>query len=388
MKVLLIGGTGVLSSAITEEALNRGFEITMINRGRRKLPNGVRLVKADKSNHSLISKILQKERFDAVIDFLCYTSADLEKSFNFYSNYTQQYIFISSCAVYDKSVPGLKTEESPKELKNWKYSVEKWAAEKKLIELAQKSNCNYTIVRPCVTYDNTRIPYGIMPPYGYHWTLCARILAGKPIIRWNEGKNRSNMMRVEDFAVGLIGVIGNTNALNESYNICGDEIPTFNDVLTAIEKALNTKILYVDISSDFYAQEYPEKAGEILGGRSIDALNSNEKIKSIVPEFKQKIFLEEGILRTIDAYSSQNFQRGIDWKFDANSDRIISNWCKSKKLNIANYKLGFIDYLKNASLKDKITYKLQRHKDNFIVKIFILVTRITKKINRMIRKLA
>lgn len=384
MKILLIGGTGVLSSSITAESINRGYDVTMINRGHRKLPDNIHLIKTDKTNFPYIKSQIEGTSFDAVIDFLCYTPKDAEESFSFYSNFAKQYIFISSCAVYDKTYPGVKNEDSPKGLKIWSYSTNKWACEQNITVLARDSKCKLTIVRPCVTYDDTRIPYGIAPPYRFHWTLCARILAGKPIIRWNGGSTRSNMMRVEDFAVGLVGLIGNTNAYGEAFNICGDEMPSFNDVLDVIRGVLKKEINLVDVSSEFYAKELPSRSGEILGGRSIDALNSNEKIKSVVPEFKQTISLKEGIAKTISAYKKQSFQKGIDWQFDAECDRIIKKWCKQNRIATQGMNLKFVDYLGNATLKEKSAYYLNVSELFLIVKIMSkavsLVSRVVKRL--------
>jgi len=303
MNVLIIGGTGVLSSAVTAEALRKGLAVTMINRGKRRIPDGVELIKSDKDDLQTIAKALEGRTFDAVMDYLCYTDAQTEKSARFYMKYTKQYFYISSCAVYDTaSLNGqMADEDSKKVLPIWKYSVDKWASEEKIHAIFKGSGVNYTIIRPCVTYGDTRIPYGISPIYGYHWTLCARILAGKPIITWNEGKNRCNMTRVEDFAVGVVGLIGNTKAYGEAFNVCGDETPTFREVLDVLSEYLHKEVVTVDVSSEFYAKELPNRAGEILGGRSIDTINSNAKLKALVPEFKQTYSLKEGIYKTLDA---------------------------------------------------------------------------------------
>ena len=369
MNLLIIGGTGVLSSAVTAEALRKGIAVMMINRGKRRIPEGVELVKADKNDHQTIAKALEGRSFDAVMDFLCYTDAQTEKSALFYMKYTKQYFYISSCAVYDTASLNGQTadEESKKVLPIWKYSVDKWASEQKIEALFKGSDVNYTIIRPCVTYGDTRIPYGISPVYGYHWTLCARILAGKPIITWNQGKNRCNMTRVEDFAVGVVGLIGNTKAYGEAFNVCGDETPTFREVLDVLSEYLHKDVVTVDVSSEFYAKELPNRAGEILGGRSIDTINSNAKLKALVPEFKQTYSLKEGIYKTLDAYKKQEYQHGIDWKFDAETDRIIKSWIKSNKQKSSNFRIGFVDYLSKAGFKNRIAYWLYFHKNNPIV---------------------
>ena len=353
MTLLIIGGTGVLSSAVTAEALRQGIAVTMINRGKRMIPKGVKLIKSDKDDLENIARQLEGRTFDAVMDYLCYTDSQTEKSVQFYKKYTKQYFYISSCAVYNTELLAGKIadEESPKVLPIWKYSVDKWASEQKIAKLFEGSDVKYTIIRPCVTYGDTRIPYGISPMYGYHWTLAARILAGKPIITWNGGRNRCNMTRVEDFAVGVVGLIGNEKAYGEVFNVCGDETPTFKEVLDVMSDYLHKDVITVDVSSEFYAKEIPSRAGEILGGRSIDTINGNMKLKSVVPAFKQTYSLKEGVFKTLEAYKTQGYQHGIDWRFDADTDRIVKKWCQKKGTDASVYKLGFTDYLRVATFK-------------------------------------
>lgn len=371
MNVLFIGGTGVLSSAVTIEAIKRGIKVTMVNRGNRmnRIPQGVELIKSDKYDHATIAKGIGDRQFDAVMDYLCYSIPDIEKSFNFYSRYTKQYFFISSCAVYDTRKGGICREDSPKVLPVWGYSVGKWQSEEYLITLAKQSDTKITIIRPCVTYDDTRIPYGISPLYGYHWTLAARILAEKPIITWNEGKNRCNMTRVEDFAVGVVGLIGNPKAYGEAFNLCGDETPSFDEVLKIVSEYLGKEAIKIDISPEFYAEELPMRKGEILGGRAIDAINSNEKLRDAVPEFRQSISIKDGIVKTLNAYKDQKYQRGIDWNFDGDTDRIIRKWCRKHRIDISKYNLHFVDYLNNATSANRWSYLKAR----YINKLYYLI---------------
>lgn len=386
MNILIVGGTGVLSSAVANEALKHDIKVTMINRGNRRdlIPDVVELFQTDKKDFKGIKSFLKGRKFDAIMDFLCYSDDEITDSFNFYSYYTTQYFFISSCAVYDTSLGEICSENSPKVLPIWSYSVNKWACEKHLVRLAKESDTNYTIIRPCVTYGDTRIPYGISPRYGYHWTLVSRILNEKPIIRWNNGTNRCNMMRVEDFAVGAVGLIGNSNAYNEAFNICGDETPSFNEVLNVLSDLLGKKVKIVDVTSDFYAQELPDRAGEILGGRSIDTLNSNDKIKKIVPSFRQTIFLREGIEMTYNAYIKNNYQLGIDWEFEGDTDRIIKKWCSRNGINIEKMNLRFIDYLRTATIADKGKYYIAFHKKRWDIRAMLLIYKIVKKVGKII----
>ncbi len=382
MNILIIGGTGVLSSAVTLEALKHGISVTMINRGNRPIPKNVEHIKSDKNDFTKISRELENRQFDAVMDFLCSSDKDVSTSLDFYHNYTKHYFYISSCAVYNARNSNPCTENSPKIEMEWEYSIRKWIGECRLIELAKKWNTHYTIIRPSITYDNTRIPYGISPKYGFHWTLAARMLSGKPILRWNGGENRCSMMRVEDFAVGVIGLVGNTKAYDEVFNVCGDESPTYNDVLEYIGEYIGIKPVLFDITSDEYAREVPSRAGEIIGGRSIDLIISNDKLKSVVPSFRQTISLREGIRMTLEAYKNQGFQKGIDWRFDAETDRIIANKCKRDRLDVLPYNIGFVDYLGNATLADRETYLKEYNKSL----VTLRKERFVRSIKNMVRK--
>lgn len=364
MNLLLVGGTGVLSSAVAEEALKQGIQVTTINRGRSKAIAGVESLLFECHEHAAIRNALAGLRFDATIDFLCYSPKDLEDSYSLYSQFSSQYVFISSCMVYDTRTGGWMDEKSPKVLPMWRYSVDKWDCELRLNQLASGSDCHTTVVRPSVTYGDTRIPYGEGPRYGYHWTLVARILAEKPIIRWNGGNNRCNITRVEDFAAGCVGLIGNPAAYGEAFNVCGDETPSWAEVLDAVSFAIGKKVRTIDVPSEFYAKEWPERSGAILGGRSNDSLCRNDKIKKAVPAFRQTIGLAEGVARTVAAYRERNYQNGIDWRYDADSDRIIAKWCKANGIPTKDLNLRFVDYLGTATSRDRLAYNGVRFRES------------------------
>ncbi len=387
MKLLIIGGTGVLSGAVVKESISQGIDVTIVIRGisNHTIPDGVHTIKADYHDENFIRECLRGLHFDTVIDFICYSKEQIDYSIKLLHNVAEQYVFISTTCVYDTSIRGMKSEESSKILKSWSYSVNKWECEEHLEKMAKELEFNYTIIRPCVTYDDTRIPYGIMPPYGFHWTLVARILSHKPIIRWNKGEAKWNLMRVEDFALGIVGIIGNQKAYGEAYNLSGDNVYSWNDVLNILSKLIGVTPICFDISDKEYMQSYPERREEI-SARSLDAIIDNSKIKQLIP-FTSKFDLCEGLSKTIEAYKTENFQKGIDWAFDANTDRIISFWIKKKNLNRSDYKTTFVNYLGNASLYDIICYYNIRFRDALLIKVIKKVFRLFHKTFRNILQL-
>lgn len=381
LKILIVGGTGCISSAVVEECLRHQMDVTIINRGRRDIPfqDEITLIKADKNDLPTIQSALKNKHYDAVVDFLCFTKEELEKSFELYSNHTSQYFFISSCAVYDLRKADMGYEDGPKSDERWAYSVNKWKAEERLRELASKNKINYTIVRPSVTYGDTRIPYGITPIYGKHGTLIQRILNDKPIIRWNNGENVCNMMRVEDFATAFVRLISNEKAYNTEFNICSENYYSYNQVLEILEKKLSKKIRFFDIDANTYARYLSSRKGEILVDRGSNRKSSLSKFKSIFPDYHEEYDLEKGVGKTVDAYLNQNWMNGISWEFDADCDRIINSLNKEK-----TYYCTFVDYLGTATKEEIKEYWNAYNKDRLDRKIITFSNRVVRKIQRIL----
>ena len=224
-----------------------------------------------------------------------------------FKDVADQYIFISSACVYDTSIPGKKAEDASKGFKDWSYSTDKWASEQYLTRKAAEYGINYTIVRPCITYDDTRIPYGIMPPYGYHWTLVERILNGKAVITWDGGAARWNMMRVEDFAVGVTGLVGNPDACGQAFNICGDEPVSWSEVLDTLGRVLGKEVKRLDISSERFMAYCPNRRGEIAG-RAADAISVFSKAGISITYMYSFMLGGKGIL----VFRTDNFELARD----------------------------------------------------------------------------
>lgn len=377
--LLIIGGTGVISYAVVQEALKQGFMVTCINRGKSNnqvLPPEVEIILADYRDRSLLEQKLGNRFFDVIIDVLCYTEEDINYSVSLFKGRCNQYIFFSSCAVYNKGNGDYEcTESSPLINPVWDYSINKVKCEHRLISLAEEYNLNYTIVRPAVTYGNTRIPYGITPPYGFHGTILQRIIHHKPIILWDDGSAISTITRVEDFAFGLVGLLGNKNAYNEIFHIVGDERHTWKEVIDNIGEILNVTPVYCSITKEQLANEMPERKGEILGGRGINQLLDNSKIKSVVPGFKTNIPLKKGLEMTVDYYISHDYLNGIDFRFDATWDRIARIY-KGLRCNT-----DYIDYMNNSNLMDKLTYHSNFYDIRVIKKMLSLYERAKSRFN-------
>lgn len=366
-RLLVVGGTGVISFAVVNEALKQGWKVTCINRGishTQTLSRDVEQIISDYHHETLIREKLEGRIFDAVLDVLCYTEKDIEYSVSLFKDHCKQYLFFSSAEAYNKPKYADVIYNEDADLVNplWSYSINKAKCEERLKKLAKKENLTYTIIRPAITYGNTRIPYGVMPSYGYHGTIIQRILNDKPILLWNDGKALAQITRVEDFAVGLVGLLGNPKAYNQAYHICGDEVHTWKEVIEVLGQILGKQPKYFNLSSNDLAMEMQGLKELIQGGRAISQHLDNSKLKEAVPEFKTSISLYDGIKKTVDYYQSNNYLLGIDYAFDAQWDRIAKKYGYSSPLK-------FVDYMHSSSLKNKIIYFCNYHQMSFVLKV-------------------
>lgn len=381
MKILIIGGTGILSKAVVDECVEKGYEVTMLNRGRRKLfiSERVELIKCDVHDAETVKSKITGRYFDTVIDFLCFNKKDIEYSVGLFGDYAKQYVFISSAQAYNTSVRGTLTEESELGQPLWGYSTNKVEAEKILKELCEQKGLQYTIIRPGVNYDNKRIPYGMYPPMGLHWAMCSRILVGKPIITWNNGENRLNLTRAEDFAKGAVALLGVEKAYGEAFNVVGDYVYSWKEVLDTLGKLLGKEVKTIDIPVDYYAKELSNEEDRqmLLGGRAQDLVCSNKKLKEISPAFKSTYNLEEGMKLTLDFYKEHHYLGGFDYRYDGECDRIIKKYEKSKGLKSS--KLGFIKYSHDTTLKDRVKYFAAYYRNSFLVKMAIKIINLLQK---------
>lgn len=368
MEVLIIGGSGILSSAVVDSCIAKGYNVTMINRGNNKKyinPNA-KIILCDARNPQQVKQKVANLHFDVVLDFIVFTQTQLEQSLALFGHIADQYVFISSAQVYNTSVQKVLNENDATPQPLWSYSTNKEACEKFLRVFCKENKINYTIIRPGVNYDNRRIPYGMYPQIGMHYTMIARILAGKPIITWHNGQNKLNLTRVEDFANGLVALLGNEKAYGETFNVVGDFVYTWRQVLDTLEKILECPVEKVDIPLNEYANELCEDEREmLLGGRACDLVCSNNKLKSIVPSFASVIELEKGIRMTLEWYKENNYYWGFDYRWDAEQDRIINKYTNQSGQYVVYQKGNKIE-----SLANRCTYEIEYNKSFGIRLIF------------------
>lgn len=326
MKVLFIGGTGTISSAITEQLSKEGYELYLLNRGNRNegLPPNVKMIQADINDESTVRQLLGDVTFDVVADFIAFHVADVERDYRLFHGRTKQFIFISSASAYQTPPSDYRiTEGTPLANPYWAYSRHKIACEEYLMKKYRDNGFPVTIVRPSHTYDHRALPLGVHGKHG-SWQVAKRMLENKPVIIHGDGTSLWTMTHSSDFAKGFIGLMGNIHALGESVHITSDETVTWNQIYTAIADALGVNLKPVHVSSEFLdscsEQDY---RGGLLGDKSNSVVFDNSKLKRLVPDFVATVRLDEGVKQAVKFILSHPEYQVEDTEFDSWCDKVL-----------------------------------------------------------------
>lgn len=325
MKVLFIGGTGFISTAVSRMAIERGMELYLLNRGIRssEIP-GAHQLTGDIHNPESMRSALKDLKFDVVVDWIAFTPEDVERDLQVFRGRTKQFVFISSASAYQKPVANyIITESTPLENPYWDYSRNKIASEELLMKAYRNEDFPVTIVRPSYTY-NTYLPVAI-GGFGCY-TLADRMLKGKPIIVHGDGTSLWVNTHAEDFANGFLGLLGNEKAIGQAFHITSDEVLSWNQIYQTIAEVLGVEAKMIHIPTDYIVKVVPSMTGNLLGDKTWSVVFDNSKIKSFVPEFQATISFREGMHRALEWFAADEKRRLIDDNVNQVMDNIIQKF--------------------------------------------------------------
>jgi nucleoside-diphosphate-sugar epimerase len=321
VRLLFLGGTGIISTASVRLAVQRGHEVTVLNRGRttkRPLPAEVEGLTADVNDPESVDRALGSREFDVVAQFRAFTPEHVRHDVERFRDRTGQYVFISSASAYQKppgSVP--VTESTPLKNPFWQYSRDKIACEDLLVAAYRDDDFPAVIVRPSHTYDDT-----LLPTLG-GWTDIARMRAGKPVVVHGDGTTQWTLTHSDDFAVGFVGLLGRPEAEGNAYTITGDSAPTWDQVYTWLGRAAGAEPTLVHVASETIAKELPDHGPGLVGDKAHSMVFDTTKLRRLVPEFATTIPYAEGARRVLAWYDAHPEAQETDEALDAAFDRLV-----------------------------------------------------------------
>ncbi len=322
-RTLFIGGTGVISSACVARALEKGHEVTVVNRGNsdlRPLPDGVEVLHADIRDPESVHAVLGERSFDVAAEFLAFTPEHIRTDFDLFEGRVGQYVFISSASAYQTPPARVPvTESTPLRNRFWQYSRDKIACEDLLLEAYRDRGFPITIVRPSHTYDRTMIPTS------GNWTDLERMRRGAPVVVHGDGTSRWTITHNTDFAVAFIGLLGRPEAVGDSFHITSDEAPTWDQIYCYLAEALGVEAELVHVASETIAAALPDLGPGLLGDKAHSMHFDNAKVKALVPEYQARVAFAHGAGEIVDWYLADASRQQVDPDLDAAFDRLVDH---------------------------------------------------------------
>lgn len=337
MRVLFIGGTGLISSAVSPLAVEREHDLTLVTRGlspKAVAPEGARTIVVDARDPDRLRPALEADvrehgAYDAVVQWICFTAGHLLQDLETFADLTRQYVFISSASAYETPPTHYVVREGTTPLKNpfWQYSRDKAECERLLRKAGEESGFPFTIVRPSHTYGHSDLPMAINS-WTHPWTIVDRIQRGKRIIMHGDGTSLWTLTDHRDFAVGILGLLGNPAAIGEDFHITSDDVLTWNQIheivagaagVSADALARQTVFIPSDVLIRFDKEAFE---GPLLGDKANPGIFDASKLKTLVPEFETRHRFRDSVHESIDWFMADESRRGIDDDANALWDRV------------------------------------------------------------------
>ena len=324
MRVLFIGGSGVISSACSRLAAESGIELCVFNRGLsldRPLHAGVTVLRGDIRDPRSVREVLGGREFDAVVDWVAFTPEHVQADIDFCRGRTGQYVFISSASAYQTPPARVPIVESTP-LRNpfLRYSRDKIACEELLRGAYRDDGFPATIVRPSHTYDKTLVPFD------GGWTVLARMRQGKPIVVHGDGTSLWTLTHHQDFAAGFVPLLGHSRTVGDVFHITSDDVLTWDQIAQALADAAGTRADIVHVPSDVIAAADPGWGASLLGDKAHSLVFDNSKLRSVLPGYRAVIPFEQGAREIVGWHDEDPARQRADARVDALMDRLIETY--------------------------------------------------------------
>lgn len=324
LSVLFLGGSGIISSASTRLAVERGLDLTVLNRGEsttRPLPDGVRTLRADVRDPASVREALGDREFDAVVDWVAFTPEHVRTDVELFTGRTGQYVFISSASAYQTPPARLPvTESTPLRNPHWQYSRDKIACEDLLVRAYREDGFPATIVRPSHTYDRTLVPLD------GGWTALERMRQGKEVVVHGDGTSLWTLTHHTDFAQGFVPLLGHPRTLGEAFHLTSDDVLTWDQITHALAAAAGVEARIVHVPSDVIASHDPEWGAGLLGDKAHSMVFDNTKVRSVVPGYRATVPFERGAREIVDWFDADPARKVVDADLDALMDRLVETY--------------------------------------------------------------
>jgi nucleoside-diphosphate-sugar epimerase len=242
MRILIIGGTGLISTAIVDQLLERGDDVTIVNRGvttvRFAGAERVRVLRGDRHDFAGFEQQMRDEtarhRFDAVIDMVAFQPAEAESLLRAFAGRVKQIVVCSTVCVYGGPMTRVPAADDEPHRPVTQYGRNKSAIEQTLLAANGRDGLHTTVLRPSFTTGEGHTLGGAVM---FDDSTLDRFRQGRPIVVHDDGRTPWAIAHVSDVARGFVGALLNERAYGQSYHLTSDEHTTWDGVYRAMAEA-------------------------------------------------------------------------------------------------------------------------------------------------------
>jgi nucleoside-diphosphate-sugar epimerase len=325
LKVLFVGGTGVISAACAASSIELGHELHLLTRTRserRPAPAEAILHFADIHDSEAVDAAIGGLDFDVVVDFVAFETRHVQADIDRFRGRVGQFVFIGTTSSYQK--PALRlpiTESTPLRNPHFAYSRAKIECEGLLDNAYRDFGFPATIVRPSFTYDRTSFPISD------GWAVVQRMRESKEVVVHGDGSALGTLTHASDFARTFALLLGNERTVGDDFHITSDEIVSWQQVYDAIASAAGIREpRYVHVPSDVIAEADPQWGETLLGDKTHSAFFDNTKVRSVVPQHTATMPYWRGARETVAWYDAHPESQTVDERRMATMDRLIERF--------------------------------------------------------------
>lgn len=260
-KLLIVGGSGFVSGALARRAVAEDHDVYVVTRGERPLPDGVHAITVDRRNRSAFLAAFEPrpERFDLVVDCICYTEKDANQDVEVFSGRCGRFVFISTDSVYDPAARSFPQDESDAVFLTEGYGGDKRKAEL-VFEQVSTGVLPWTILRPCHIYGKGS-HLGCIPRHAREAELVGRMRSGQPLELVGGGRSLLQPLYVDDLIAVILACRENRRSIGGVYNVAGPETIEARRYYEIIAEALSVAPRYVEVPFGPYWESEPQYRG-------------------------------------------------------------------------------------------------------------------------------
>lgn len=300
MKILIIGGTGLISTSISRQLIEAGHDLTLYNRGETKprLPDGYHLIEGDRDKfEEFEDRMAQAGHFDCVIDMVCFRPEQAESDIRAFKGRVGQLIFCSTVDVYTKPPATFPIVESHERHALSDYGRNKAHCEDLFMAAHQDGHFPVTIIRPASTYGEGG---NLIHTFGWDTYFLDRLREGLPVIVHGDGEALWVSCHIDDVASAFVNAINNEKAFGKAYHVTGEQWQTWNQYHERLAEAIGVpKPSIIHIPADILVRVSAEHTMVTYLNFQYTNIFDNSAAKTDLG-FEQTIDWKTGAKRTYD----------------------------------------------------------------------------------------